>query len=745
MLPLVLLILGSYSVPGIARSGPVTLENAHVRIVITPDLQLVRPGSLLEFTDLATGTDMAAGGQFGGIQSDVFIPSTGTITCLSDTEAVFQSPFMYDHTGSETIPVETTILYRLAGRGLEMVFTVETTGETEFLHPLEVDFHMKAWETATFMNQTTECDRQFDLQAEQGPARVSGDQVVLLHTEQPYPLSAKVLFPNPSKANLVITAHSPTVPAYLSLRLFDVDQPRENCLGPDLHSVIPAGDSSSYYVGFSLEENAAPVFISDHPHGYERTASWMLDEIPMIHPDAGYIWSFSETSSGPEILSAQLIQLLEEHPEMKMNWLVLPDGILTPNRDSVWFEPGWEDSWSHWHCTWRISTEATPEFRQWLLNIQEDAYTWADRVNLGSHGYHHTPNPDSSFGEFHEFITYEPEEHFERFAMLNSDICDMGLDPGKVCRAIRYAGHRTSLSGLWATISAGFDFYCNGIRWWDWNAGEYFRDTYISKFQTPEGRIWGTNTVWWADYQSMYPYEYLSSVMTRGKHGLLGGHPGQMLAMGLVPEAYQRLDSVCTSLETDYQHFGWLFPIEYGDFLEECYGMLWENVEYSPGGLSLSFNGAATLGETLVIFLPEDAVVYQLLLDGQPLDWEVREGERLFAVLPSISAGQHSLSVTWDITGISGLNTPPDAGISIPSPVFGAAYLRASGLPSYESWTASVYDLSGRTVTESGGITGNSGSLEFCLGMDTEPRGLYLVRLVAGGMELRSRFVYLGG
>ncbi len=735
----------------VVSESPVTLDNGQVRIVITPDLQLVRPGSLLEFTDLATGIDMAAGGEFGGVQSDVFLPYSGTITCLSDTEAVFWSPWMYDHTGSDILPIEISILYRLNGRGLEMIFTVDASNDVELDFPLEVDFYLKAWESATFRNQTTMSDRVIDLGADQGPVRVSGDQSVQLVTSQPQFLSASVLVPNPAKANLVVTAHSPSVPAYLSLRLFDVDTPRENCQGPDLHSLIPTGDLSRYYVGFSLEDCAAPVFISDHPDGYERTASWMLDEIPMIHPASGYIWGFSETSSDSELVSAQLIQLLEEHQDMKMNWLILPDGILTPNRDSAWFEPGYEDSWSHWHCTWRVSTEATEEFLQWLQNMQDDIYPWADRVNLGSHGYHHSPNPDSSFDEYHEFITFEPDEHLERFAMLNADIVQMGLDPSEVSRVIRYSGHRTSLSGLWGAISGGFEFYCNGIRWWDWNGGEYFRDTYISKFQTPEGRIWGTNTVWWADYQSMYPYEYLSTVMQRGKHGLLGGHPAQMLAEGLIPQAYARLDSVCTSLETDYENFGWLFPIEYGEFLEDCYGILWEKLQYRPGGFTLLFSGETPGGLTVVVLLPDEAIVDDLTLDGQPLQWEVRDGGRLFAVLPGITGGNHIITADWTLTGIVEGHEGADGRfhIYIQSPVTSAVSVRASGLSPSAPWEMRLFDISGRLVGEWDGLAGVSGELQSTLDISRGsgtglPSGVYVLNMQSGSLSVSGSLVVLG-
>ncbi len=726
------------------------LDNGQIRIVITPVLQGVRPGSLLEFTDLATGVDLAGGRLFGGVQSDVFIPYDGEITCLSDTEAIFTSPYMYDHTGSEILPISVSILYRLNGRGLEMIFHIEASSDAEILFPLEVDFTMTPWSTATFRNQTTMSDRFIDFSLGQGNIRISGDQSVLLTSSEQSSLNAQVLFPNPSKANLFVTAPLPPSDPYMSLRFFDVEPPRENCLGPDLHSIIPQGDISTYYVGFFLNDDAVPVFLSDHPDGYERTASWILDEIPLTHPFQAYIWRFSTTPEGDDPISGGLIQLLEDHPEMKMNWLILPDAIFADNRDSVWFEPGFEDSWSHWHCTWRISTEAPLEFRQWLINIQNDFYPWADRVNLGSHGYHHTPNLDSASGEFHEFITFEPEEHMERLMMFSSDIIDIGLDTAQVNRTIRYAGHRTSLSGLWATIAKGFDFYCNGIRWYDWNGGEHFVDMLITKFQTPAGRIWGTNTVWWGDFGVQQEDSLLSTVMNRGKHGLIGGHPYVMFAGGTSPEAYARIDSICSSLETEYDNFGWLFPIEYGDFLEECYGITWNGIASSPGQLTVSFTGQATSGQTIVLFLQDGSIVEDILLDNEPVSWELRSNQRLFVILPVLSGGEHTLNVFLTITGIE---AEGDEGIqpvlSIANPVSVNLIVMASGLSSSSPFVLSIFDLSGRLVHRRTELTDSMGRLDESFDLKSQssvplPGGLYIVNLKAGQTTISRSFVLLG-
>jgi hypothetical protein len=725
---------------------PVTLDNGLVRITITPELMGVRPGSLTEFVDYETGLDLADGLQFSGVHTDVFLPSAGQITLISDTEAVFCSPFLYDHTGSDILPVKVSIVYRLQGRGLEMIYTIEATAETEFLHPLEVDFSVRSWETVSFGNQTVPDDRVVNLADEEGLIRISGDQSVILDRQIQSPaLTASVLFPNPSKANLVLTDPVNPDARYLTLRFFDVEPPRENCVGPDLHSLLPGGDVSSYFVSFSMDDDFIPVFISGHPDGFERTASWMLDEIPMIHPEQGYIWGFSTTSSGPEPITALLISLLEDHPSMKMNWLILPDAILTPNRDSVWWEPG-QISWSHAHCTWRISTQAIPEYIQWLRNIENDVYPWADRVNMGSHGYHHTPNQDSSFGEFHEFITYEPVEHLERFMMFSSDITDAGLDTSQVNRAIRFSGHRTSLSGLWAAIAWGFDFYCNGVRWYEWNGAEQFVDMIITKFQTPSGRIWGTNSVWWADFSVLQEDSLLSTVMERGKHGLLGGHPINMLAGGTVPEAYNRLDSICTSLETDYPHFGWLFPIEYGEFLEETYSVDYTRLSFYEDHLELIFSGQISCGQTMVFLMPDSMAIDCVKVDNQQVSFEQRPQQRVFTVMPDLETGSHSLEAFWTYTGFQGGGQPADPAISVTNPAMETVVVRACGLEPSTAYTIAIYDLCGRLQIRQDGTADGEGaaSVSFSLKSwrnERLPAALYLLDFSSGGIHLSRSFV----
>ncbi len=746
---LIMLLLITYTFPISADSSPDTLLNSSLRAVITPVTSGIRAGSLLELYDFESGIDLADGRQFGGIQCGPYIPMNGEIVCYNDTTAVFTCPGLIDYSTSDEIPIAVTVTWTLVERGLEIGVTLEASGNAELWEPLEIDFIATEYQTALFRNQTIQEDYLIDIHGSDYLFRISGDQVVTLSSPDSHP-TANWIFPNPSKGILVLNTTPPSGPdSYLTMRFFDVEPPRENCMGPDLHSIVPAGDCSNYYMRLSLGEDVTPVYFSAHPDGYERTATWIMDEIPFIHPGQGDLWGYSTTSTGEEMVTAQMIQLLEEHPDLKMNWLILPDAVLTPNRDSVWFEPGWEESWSHWHCTWRISTLAPPDYLEWLLNIQNNIYQWADRVNLGCHGYHHTPNADSSFGEYHEFITYEPEEHMERFMMTMSDINDMGLDTTMI-RSIRYSGHRTSLSGLYATIAHDFEYYCNGVRLWDWMGGEPFYDLYISKYQTPEGRIWGTNTVWWGDYVAQQPYVYLSTVLERGKHCLLGAHPINMLSPGAWPEPYNRIDSVCTSLETDYPHFGWLFPIEYGEFLEDCYNITVKSIRWMENGLSMYFTGSTPSGQTIVAELPPETIVAEVLIDGLPTNWETRPGDRLFITASGLGPGDHSLIVNWSGTEIEEENNSESeisAVLSVSNPFGRSITISGSGFPAVPC-VISIYDLSGREILRKQISSDASGSFTAVIDWTTgertyPPNGVYFVTVRSADVRVTVPVVHL--
>lgn len=717
------------------------IGNQWIYVGVTDETQTVRAGSISYFLDHWTSTQMAGANQFSGVNTGSWIPANGDITVVNDTTLIFHTDHFTD--GSVSLPLDFTVTYTVVNRGLEMEYRFEYLQDCEFWDPLDIDFYIADWSSIEISNQTT-VDEEFTLDGSTGFQRFSGDQIFEL-TGGSNP-EAMFVLPNVSKGLAVVNDLSTN--SYMSVRVLDTEEPRENAMGPVLHSIIEAGQVDEVFIRFSMDEFFSPVFLSGHLNGAERSSAWIMDELAFLHPIHGYMWGISEDSLGEEGTSAALICLLQNHPSMKMNWLLLPDGILDGNRDSVWFEPGYEDSWSHWHGTWRFSTEAPPEYLQWMRDIQDNVYSWSDRVRMGSHGYHHTPNPDSSFGQFHEFITYEPAEHQERFRVNFQDINACGLDTNMV-RIIRFSGHRTSLSGLQAVIDHGFTFYCNGWRLIDWYAGKQFRNQWINRYQTVNGRIWGSNTVWWGDYQTQQPTEYLAEVMEKGKFGLLGCHPYNMLNVwqgDWDPVAYARIDSIMTSIEEDYDNFLWLFPEEYGNFLEDCFNIRVNSIDGSGSILSMELTGSIPQGLTFCASLHPDDVVTSVTLDGTPISWELRSGGRLFAVAPETSYGDHTVSISITPLGIEDENhggtSDGSVLINVQSPCAGEMLeVNIQGLQTGSAFNLMIIDIAGRVVVSQQEIYSCSDYTIHSSGYI--PSGVYFVTVNSGETMASARTVVI--
>lgn len=729
-----LLAAWAAAAPGAAGAGSVLLDNGLVQVEITASGPGAPAGSVTRFTDLPTGIDLASGGDFCTLSCGSFTPLDGSLEMLSDTEAVFTSPGL--GAGAVVLPLASEVTFRLVGRGMEVAVSLEAQSEVAVTEPLEMGMDIQPFDSVMFSNQTCQ-DRVVGLTGTHGLYRISGDQAVRLSRLDGL-LEARMTFPNPA-LDILALDDSPAPGPALYLRLLDTEPPRETAVGPDLHSVLTAGSEVASFFRIALEPGFIPCYLSAHPSGLERTASWMLDDLPFRHPPDTTLWAFSESAQGGEWVSAWLIALLENHPGMKMNWIILPDAILAPNCDSMQAEQGFEQSWSHWHSVWRLADFAPPAYRQWLVDIQDDALPWADQVTLGSHGYHHTPSPDSAWDPFHEFITYEPAEHMERFSVIRQDLAAIGLDNSQI-RAMRFPGHRTSQSGLAAVAAYGFDFYCNGIRWYEEMGGEPFIDQYMSHYEETGGSIWGSNTVWWGDYPPA-PYEYAVTVLERGKHALLGSHPDRMFGWGN-PAVFASIDSICSVFE-GMPHFGWMFPEDYGLFLEEEAGIAFTSLRTTGDLVTAGFEGSAGPGLTFVADVPGTETVIYVKLDGTSIPWEKRE-DRLFAVMPALPPGVHSVEVRLQgLVGMAGGDEPGTESITAVNPCSGSIRLALSGFDGDGGAVIRVFDCAGRMVAGET-LDDLAGDRELVVELPGAPPGLYLAILERqGSRPLTARTVLL--
>ncbi len=676
-----------------------------------------RAGSVISLVICSSGEDLLCGGDFGSFRCGSLVPYDGSIDVVSDSEAVFTAPGLRSGSGSAILPVQVTGRFRLAGGGLEMDFGLTGADPAvDVTMPLEVEFSIPGRGRAVFSNQAGD-DWDVTLNGTHGVLRISTDQLVDLFPEgHGQPVS--FVFPDPSRSILVLS-DLPGGYHPMFLRLLDTEPPRGGASGPFLHSRIDGGFRDSVHVQCTILGRIPALFLSAHPMGLECSASWMIDDIPFRHPPDTTVWAYSTSALGGEYVSAWLIALLEAHPSLRMDWLILADAIFGVNCDSMSPEPGMEGSWSHWHGPWRIATRSPLDYRAWLAAIQDGEYPWAGQVRLGCHGYHHTASPDSAWDPFSEFIQYDPEEHDERFSVIESDWALIGLDVEGM-RALRFPGLQTSQSGLQAAATAGIVIYCNGSRWSETMGGQVYKDQYLSRYAFPGAVIWGTNSCWWADYSWQMSTTFLTTVLDRGKHALIGCHPGAMWGDG-DRRAWARMDSICASLEAR-RHFAWIFPEDYGEFLEETSRISFESVRLAPDGFRADFSGQATSGQTFVALLPEGSFPEAVMLDGAPIPWDERD-RRVFAVLPQLEGGSHSIEFDIGFPSIQVPDFPAAPCGEDQGAASGGSSLRAS------AWTLLVFDMAGRLVkrepvTESDGwLPGQV--VEGC------PEGIYAFALVS--------------
>jgi len=199
---------------------------------------------------------------------------------------------------------------------------------------------------------------------------------------------------------------------------------------------------------------------------------------------------------------------------------------------------------------------------------------------------------------------------------------------------------------------------------------------------------------------------------------------------------------VLYSLEADYPNFLWLFPAEYGDFLEDCFNIRVNSIRGEAPSLSLSLTGEIPEGLTFCAFLHVDDQVTSVTLDGTSIPWELREGGRLFAVAPEKPWGQHVFEVTVCPMGIESGGPYSGFGVISPCPSGGrSVHVLVSGLETGSPVEIQVHDISGRMVIREDAVL-TSGEVHVQPEEALAP-GMYFITVISGDLSGRSRTVVI--
>jgi len=710
------------------------LRNSLLRVVV--DLET---GGIAEIRDLRTpdapvvfpATDAVLRLSAGEFLPTKFLVTGAAPNAVTISAATFQSP-----TG--TLPLSTTIRYNLTESRLAVDYQFEATGLVNLDHGLDVTFSSSSWDTMDVRNQYSG----------EEPFVFSRQYVVRYFAlNQRYELrnslrNLDLVFPNPFQSmvtvgtgtsrSFVFTWH--VLPAVAPIQAVE---PK----GPPLASVLAPGVTLhrqielivSHGQGATNDYTSPVAYFSPYPNGYDQVIAMTFDDIPFymwLVPQSGH----DTTSRGQQYL----LRLLEDHPEMKMGWVVLPDAILTQETlETPGYVPG---EWWTAHGTRRILTDAPEEYRTWLRTIDRDSVVlgYEHRVHLGSHGYHHTP--EMQFGANFEFQSYDTTMNDSTFAAIVDEYSSLGLS-ARSRKWIRFPGFYFTRATIDALIKYGFVLF----DYW----GIYDKLPWML-FYSEHGRIWGIGTYWEGDTPK--PYSVMDKILGAGKLCHTAGHPWLWFDWGGDSEAaYQQIDDIFQQAETNYPNLGYMFPDEVGLFADETYDIHSIETDSSSDSFFFSFVGSAASGQTVEMeWLGGNQEMSAVTIDGLRAPQIERRGKRLVIWLPTLSDGPHVVQVTITPTGVPAGqvgHSPIELMQGYPNP-FNAETFIGYRLPGASHVHLAVYDVRGERVAV---LEDNERPEGFHTvrwnGRDTSGRkvasGIYFCRLEAGGATAVRRLIIL--
>ena len=683
---------------GFALDGPV-----HAGESITPPIPYVLRSSLLQVAiDLETGSiiemqDLARpeSPRIFGIDEGVlkvaagdcrplsFLPSGGDPTSLTIASSTFRG-------ATRSLPIGTTIKYRLIGNRLSIDYTFEALDRVDLIDGLDITISSSSWDTVYIRNQYS--GEAPIVVGRSNPVRFFAlNQVYELHNGL---RDLSLVFPNPYHSLVSATTPLPHAlnfkwHALVSWPAFQARDPK----GPPIASVLSRGVKLHRQVEMILshrhDEAGLPTgpiaYFSPFPNGYEQVIAMTFDDIPFgrwVFPSSG-----RDTSAPAE---QYLIRLLEDHPNMKMGWIILPDEIFDETQMTT---PGYpEGKWWLAHGKHRILTVAPPAYIQELRNIDRDSLVlgYENRVHLGSHGYHHTP--EMLFGANYEFQSYDPTGNDSTFAAIAREFSLLGLHERSL-KWIRFPGFYLTRSAVESLIKFRFALFDY------WNI--YDKLPWM-QFYSDHGRIWGIGTWWQGDTPA--PYEEMDKILRAGKLCHTSGHPPQWFD-GDREASYRLISGMFQQAEARYPNLGYMFPDEVGFFADETCDIRDMVTDISCDNLVLSFLGAATKGQTIVLEWPVEAPQpTAVTVDGLSATTESR-GPHFLIILPALADGAHVVQISADLCDWYDVNAidldPPSTALVLsqnyPNP-FNPQTSLSYNLPRAAHVKLTIYNSAGERV-----------------------------------------------
>lgn len=395
--------------------------------------------------------------------------------------------------------------------------------------------------------------------------------------------------------------------------------------------------------------------------------------------------------------------------------------------------------WWHAHGDRRIPVDAPEEYLEFLIRLENGTatYGWEDRVCLGMHSYHHTPNEFYPLGapNLQEFNFYDPPGDSGRFYMIHRDLLECGLTD-KSFKAVRFPGFKHHLPAIIECAKYGMQFVDQGY--------DYEDNCHLGVIIMPDGILWETNTNWWSDEDSEFPPEMMLPILNRGELILAGGHP--ISTFKLPPDSrFDIIDNIFTDLENQFPNMIYFFPHDFASFCEESRN--WSDTEcvWMDSSLEYRFYGSALYGQTIVAHILElSHVQLPPLIDDVPADYVIRQN-RIFIPLPELQIGYHTvvLKTDPDLINIPPPPLPEKISINPPFPnPCNAVIVIPVELPHTAEVNYTFIDILGRTVLN-GKTRQWAGYRNITLNVSLLSSGTYFYRIRAENVVKTGKLVLL--
>jgi hypothetical protein len=589
------------------------------------------------------------------------------------------------HGSSSSLPLLTTITYRLNGYELSVDYKFQALSRLDMINGLDITIASSAWNYFVIGNQFAQ-EGWIVLGEPPGIRRRALDQVYEIRSSR---RNLRFIFPNPYESFATITTSGAHSFKFRWQILVSTPPPQAVApKGPSLASVLPAGTQLLRQIKLVLNHadevgrgKTSPLaYFSPFPNGYDQVIAMTFDDVPFGR------WVPLQPSINPDTLrEAYLLTLLKDHPKMKMGWIVLPDEIFSEqdlvNPD---YPPG---KWWLAHGRYRMWNHAPPAYLQWLRNIDRDSlvYGYENRVHLGSHGYHHTP--EMTFGNNYEFQSYNPASDDSTFSAIAREFSLLGLTHAP--KWIRFPGFEFTRSAIDALIRHQYILF----DYW----GIYDKLPWML-FYSDYGHIWGIGTQWEGDTPNTF--QDMDLILRAGRLCETAGHPYKWFD-GDSATAYTPINVIFQQAENKYPNLGYMFPDEVGSFADEIYDIHDIRTGATCDTFFVYFTGAAASGQTLMLEWPGDIPLPTVAsVDGSNISNMETRGRRIVLRMSVLANARHIVRLPASLANLCSADAPPSRFVlaqNYPNPFNGGTAI-SYDLPRGARVKLVIYNAAGESV-----------------------------------------------